>query len=93
MSDSTAQTTRQLKIKTGIVKRYYMVPMRLADKPRLFKEEKTYYQEAEQARKRLQKFKDDEADGADIRNAVSPLHRLPRSPGRTRRVPACFIAN
>jgi hypothetical protein len=37
----------------------------------LFKEEKTYYQEAEQARKRLQKFKDDEADGADIRNAVS----------------------
>jgi hypothetical protein len=38
---------------------------------RLFKEEKTYHQETEQARKRLQKFKDDGADGADIRNAVS----------------------
>ncbi|KAI9631879.1 co-chaperone [Dioszegia hungarica] len=56
MSDSTAQTTRQLKIKTGVVKR-------------LFKEERTYYQEAEQARAKLQKMRDEDAEGADIRNA------------------------
>lgn len=44
-----------------------------ADKPRLFKEEKTYRVEAEDQRKVLAKLKDDDADGADIRNAVGGL--------------------
>jgi hypothetical protein len=44
-----------------------------ADKPRLFKEEKTYRVEAEDQRKVLAKLKDEDADGADIRNAVGDL--------------------
>jgi hypothetical protein len=40
---------------------------------RLFKEEQTYKDEVTEAEKRLAQLKEDEADGADIRNAVSWL--------------------
>ncbi|GFZ45355.1 hypothetical protein JCM24511_03081 [Saitozyma sp. JCM 24511] len=72
MSDSTAQTVRQLKIKTGVVKR-------------LFKEEKTYRVEAEDQRKVLAKLKDEDADGADIRNAERVLKDSEQMIPRTRK--------
>ncbi|WVR06227.1 hypothetical protein IAU60_003257 [Kwoniella sp. DSM 27419] len=60
MSDSTAQTVRQLKIKTGVVKR-------------LFKEEGTYRQEVIDQTAVVKKMKDEDREGADIRAAERVL--------------------
>lgn len=57
MPDEISQTLRQLKIKTGVVKR-------------LHKEESSYIQEVEDQQKVVEKLKADGADGADIRAAV-----------------------
>ncbi|WOO77698.1 Tubulin-folding cofactor A [Vanrija pseudolonga] len=51
-----AQTLRQLKIKTGVVKR-------------LFKEEALYREEVVAAAAQVDRLKDSGADGADVRNA------------------------
>lgn len=60
MPDETSQTLRQLKIKTGVVKR-------------LHKEESSYIQEVEDQQKVVEKLKADGADGADIRAAVCEI--------------------
>lgn len=65
------QTTRQLKIKTGVVKRW--VPHLFVTDARLHKEEATYAEEVVAAQRTLQGLKDEGADGADIRNAVGSI--------------------
>ncbi|WRT67639.1 uncharacterized protein IL334_004611 [Kwoniella shivajii] len=72
MSDSTAQSIRQLKIKTGVVKR-------------LHKEESTYIQEVVDQKKVVQKYKDEGKDGADIRAAERVLRDSEMMVPRTRK--------
>ncbi|KAK6908341.1 co-chaperone [Kwoniella mangroviensis CBS 10435] len=60
MSDSSAQSLKQLKIKTGVVKR-------------LHKEESIYTQEVVDQKKVIEKLKANDADGADIRAAERVL--------------------
>ncbi|WWD04712.1 hypothetical protein V865_002783 [Kwoniella europaea PYCC6329] len=60
MSDSSAQSLKQLKIKTGVVKR-------------LHKEESIYAQEVVDQKRVIEKLKEDGADGADIRAAERVL--------------------
>ncbi|WVQ96793.1 hypothetical protein IAU59_003900 [Kwoniella sp. CBS 9459] len=71
MSDTNAQSVRQLKIKTGVVKR-------------LFKEESTYKQEVVDQIKVVEKLKADGADGADIRAAERVLRDSEMMVPRTR---------
>ncbi|WVQ86706.1 hypothetical protein I312_100437 [Cryptococcus bacillisporus CA1280] len=72
MPDETSQTLRQLKIKTGVVKR-------------LHKEESSYIQEVEDQQKVVEKLKADGADGADIRAAERVLKDSEMMVPRTRR--------
>ncbi|KAK8858456.1 hypothetical protein IAR55_002683 [Kwoniella newhampshirensis] len=72
MSDSTAQTIRQLKIKTGVVKR-------------LHKEESSYEQEVISQKEVVQKLKDEGKDGADIRAAERVLKDSEMMVPRTRK--------
>ncbi|WVQ80547.1 hypothetical protein IAT38_002652 [Cryptococcus sp. DSM 104549] len=60
MSDSTAQSVRQLKIKTGVVKRYH-------------KEEAVYRDEVVSQKKIVEQYKAEGKDGADIRAAERVL--------------------
>ncbi|WVQ65933.1 uncharacterized protein L199_004111 [Kwoniella botswanensis] len=60
MSDSSAQSLKQLKIKTGVVKR-------------LHREESIYVQEVVDQKRVIEKLKDNGADGADIRAAERVL--------------------
>ncbi|KAL7423201.1 hypothetical protein Q5752_002501 [Cryptotrichosporon argae] len=72
MSDSSAQAVRQLKIKTGVVRR-------------LFKEETSYESEVTANRARLDKLRTEGADGADIRNAERVVADSEQMVPRTRR--------
>ncbi|WWC88815.1 uncharacterized protein L201_003728 [Kwoniella dendrophila CBS 6074] len=72
MSDSTAQSIKQLKIKTGVVKR-------------LHKEESSYVKEVEDQKKVVSKLKEDGADGADIRAAERVLKDSEMMVPRTRK--------
>ncbi|WWC62409.1 uncharacterized protein I303_105005 [Kwoniella dejecticola CBS 10117] len=71
MSDSSAQSLKQLKIKTGVVKR-------------LHKEESVYAQEVVDQKKVVHKLKDAEAEGADIRAAERVLKDSEMMVPRTR---------
>ncbi|WVW84503.1 hypothetical protein I302_106537 [Kwoniella bestiolae CBS 10118] len=71
MSDSTSQTLKQLKIKTGVVKR-------------LHKEESVYMQEVVDQKKVVEKLKADDAEGADIRAAERVLRDSEMMVPRTR---------
>ncbi|ODN77578.1 hypothetical protein L202_04746 [Cryptococcus amylolentus CBS 6039] len=72
MPDDTAQTLRQLKIKTGVVKR-------------LHKEESSYEKEVVDQKAVVAKLKADEADGADIRAAERVLRDSEMMVPHTRR--------
>ncbi|ORY31442.1 tubulin binding cofactor A [Naematelia encephala] len=72
MSSSSAQTLRQLTIKTGVVKR-------------LYKEEGSYIAEVKEAEERLNRLKAAGADGADIRNAERVVKDTEQMVPRTRK--------
>ncbi|WWC70616.1 uncharacterized protein I206_104567 [Kwoniella pini CBS 10737] len=72
MSDSSAQSIKQLKIKTGVVKR-------------LHKEESVYVKEVVDQKKVVKKMKDENAEGADIRAAERVLRDSEMMVPRTRK--------
>lgn len=77
---------RQLKIKSGVVKRYANILLWLKTTLlillviRLSKEHALYRKEAEQQQRKLDKFIADGAEGWDINNGVRELHQCPKNP-------------